>query len=369
MQHLGTDLGEAGPRLAEWGALAKQTLEVGESLLEDPRLRQASPQREAALGELGGSLATALTEMAGYHPSLAGEKGACLAQGFRHLRRGQELMAAALQAPQGVPGGFRAAYGELCRAQAFLYLIRHDLGLESHWLTPEAASRPSAASQPPVAAHHRPRGVLYKDWRELSPRYSLYVPEDYDPARVWPLVVALHGAGGDDRDFLWLWLRQAKSRGYLLLVPKSQDITWSFSDLQAVLLAVKEVQALYQVEKRAVFLTGFSDGGTFAYEFGLGNPEVFAAIGPIAGALVPWPWRDLNASRQMPVYILHGALDNQIPVQMARQSRDILAHFGYRVSYHEHPEWGHTYPFSRLGDLFDFFDQVWGGEGEPSKGA
>ncbi|MBI4216581.1 MAG: hypothetical protein HY687_04250 [Chloroflexi bacterium] len=355
--------------MADLGVLARQTLEAGEALLEDPRLRQASPQREAALGELGVRLSAALAEIAGPRPLLAGEKGACLAQGFFHLRQGWELMAAALQASQGVPGGFRAAYGELCRAQAFLYPIRHDIGLETHWLTPEAASRAHAGSQPPVSPHHRPVGVLYKDWRELSPRYSLYVPEDYDPARVWPLVVALHGAGGDDRDFLWLWLRQAKSRGYLLLVPKSQDFTWSFSDLRAVLLAVKEVQALYRVEKRAVFLTGFSDGGTFTYEFGLGNPEVFAAIGPIAGALVPWPWRDLNVGCRMPVYILHGALDNQVPVQMARQSRDILAHFGYRVSYHEHPKWGHTYPFSRLGGLFDFFDQVRGGEGVPSKGA
>jgi phospholipase/carboxylesterase len=57
--------------------------------------------------------------------------------------------------------------------------------------------------------------------------FSLYVPEYYDDQSQWPLVVALHGGSGHGRDFLWTWLREARSRRFLLLSPTSRDSTWS----------------------------------------------------------------------------------------------------------------------------------------------
>jgi phospholipase/carboxylesterase len=41
--------------------------------------------------------------------------------------------------------------------------------------------------------------------------FSLYVPEDYDPAFAYPLVMALHGGAGHGRLFLWSWLREARA--------------------------------------------------------------------------------------------------------------------------------------------------------------
>ena len=49
--------------------------------------------------------------------------------------------------------------------------------------------------------------------------FSLYVPEYYDPARAWPLVVAMHGGSGNGGAFLWSWLREARTRGFILLAP------------------------------------------------------------------------------------------------------------------------------------------------------
>ena len=47
--------------------------------------------------------------------------------------------------------------------------------------------------------------------------FSLYVPEYYDAARAWPLVVAMHGGSGNGGAFLWSWLREARTRGFILL--------------------------------------------------------------------------------------------------------------------------------------------------------
>ena len=61
-------------------------------------------------------------------------------------------------------------------------------------------------------------GVMHVD-NEPGSRggYSLYVPEFYTPDRAWPLVMALHGGSGNGRNFLWTWLRDARSHGAMSL--------------------------------------------------------------------------------------------------------------------------------------------------------
>ena len=60
--------------------------------------------------------------------------------------------------------------------------------------------------------------------------FSVYVPEDYDPARAYPLVMALHGGSGHGRLFLWSWLREARGRGVILVAPTAMGDTWSLME-------------------------------------------------------------------------------------------------------------------------------------------
>ena len=111
-------------------------------------------------------------------------------------------------------------------------------------------------------------GVLHdKNERDTRGGFSLYVPEGWDGKASMPLVVALHGGHGHGRDFLWSWLRDARSRGVLVLSPTSRDRTWSLmrgKDVYAE--AVREMVAFvagrYPVDRARVLLTGMSDGAT-----------------------------------------------------------------------------------------------------------
>ena len=105
-----------------------------------------------------------------------------------------------------------------------------------------------------------PVGVLHaRNDRGTRGGVSLYVPETWDGAKETPLIVALHGGSGHGRDFLWSWLREARSRGMLLLSPTALDRTWSImggEDVDAPRLraAVEDVAAKYRVDRSRVLL-------------------------------------------------------------------------------------------------------------------
>ncbi|MBI2875576.1 MAG: hypothetical protein HYY20_01700 [Candidatus Tectomicrobia bacterium] len=251
----------------------------------------------------------------------------------------------------------RGSYHELCLARHHLYDLRRQLpAFDAYWITEDEQPHREQIEVEPDPALEVPVGLLYKDWEPYPPRYTLYVPESYRPDREWPLIVAMHGGGGNDNDFIWLWLRQARSKGYLLVAPKSMDLTWTPKDIRVVLMAIEEVRSIYRINPKGIFLTGVSDGGTFSYEVGLRHPELFAAIAPVAGGLMPW--FDFEKARGLPVYILHGSLDWMAPVVFARQAKAILEQFGYRVVYREIPDWGHAMPFSKVDGICAFFGEI-----------
>jgi phospholipase/carboxylesterase len=89
-----------------------------------------------------------------------------------------------------------------------------------------------------------------------------------------------------------------------------------------------------------VVLAGFSQGGAMALHTGLRHPERLAGILALSCFL---PLADhlaagaSTANRDVPIFMAHGSLDDLIPVDRARQSRDALVRLGYRVDWHEYP--------------------------------
>src|SRR4029079_15246209 len=94
--------------------------------------------------------------------------------------------------------------------------------------------------------------------------FWLYVPETYVPDRAWPLVVALHGGSGTGRLFLWSWLRDARSRGAILVAPTSVGSTWALmgpdADTPNLMRILALVRARWSIDPARLLLTGMSDG-------------------------------------------------------------------------------------------------------------
>lgn len=246
-----------------------------------------------------------------------------------------------------------------CRAQEALYPLRVVVPLLGRYFAESALHERLGELDPsPLegvrTGLHRARGP----GGEERGAFTLYVPERYDGRRALPLVVALHGGHGAGGDFVWTWLREARSRQFLLLAPTARGSTWSLEhpdvDRTNIERMVQFVGERWNVDPARVLLTGLSDGATFTLLAGLRRDSPFTALAPVAGVLVPSIERE--AARGRRIYLVHGALDWMFPVALARMAREQLAAAGAAVTYRELPDLSHTYPREENDGILRWFD-------------
>jgi phospholipase/carboxylesterase len=199
------------------------------------------------------------------------------------------------------------------------------------------------------APAHDNTGVMHVGQEERG-GFWLYVPETYAPDRAWPLVMALHGGSGTGRQFLWSWLRDARSRGSILVAPTSVGNTWALMgadpDTPNLVRILEFVRSKWHVDPARLLLTGMSDGGTFTCVSGLEAGSPFTHLAPVSAAFHPMLAQvaDADRMRGLPIHIIHGALDWMFPVELARQAQRALSRAGAAVTYREVEDLSHTYP-------------------------
>jgi phospholipase/carboxylesterase len=235
----------------------------------------------------------------------------------------------------------------LCRALYSLYELQQHLPAVSRYFIAE-----ESATAPEWSNTGRAVGFIHRERNDQRSDYSLYIPENYVAEKHWPLIVCLHGGYGEGYEYIWTWLRPARARGYILLSPKSLDVTWAMIangiDTRSILAMLEEVGAEYSIDRSRVFLTGLSDGGIMTYLLGIERHEMFRGIAPVAGALHPMvdPMLRARTGRELPIFVIHGVHDFIFPVTFTRQTNELLKSLGYNLKYEELPEWGHALTYS-----------------------
>ncbi len=281
-------------------------------------------------------------ELAGVRKQLESTADAALAA-FAGLRGAPDQA-------DGVRAAFRALR-YLPRARESLYpLAGAVLAINRYFLDP--ALRDDADLPARFAAPARDdTGVMHAD-NEPGSRggYSLYVPEYYKPDRAWPLVMALHGGSGSGRNFLWTWLRDARSQGAILIAPTAIGPTWALmgedTDSPNLVRILDAVRSRWNIDASRMLLTGMSDGGTFCYVTGLEDASPFTHLAPVSATFHPLmaEMASPDRLRGLPIYLTHGALDWMFPVQVARQTHSALAAAGADIVYRELDDLSHCYP-------------------------
>lgn len=217
-------------------------------------------------------------------------------------------------------------------------------------------------------------GVLYPPQPSVGPLhlninmgeeqadYALYVPEKYDPANPYPLIICLHGAGFTGDSYLERWQARLGEKS-LLACPTMVNGAWWTPEGEALVLSVIDaVQSKYRIDPNRIYLTGMSNGGIGAYLIGIFHADRFAAIAPMASGIPDEIFPFLQNLSTTGIYIVHGAKDEVMPVMLSRKISEYLTEHQIPFVYREHDRLhpmagGHFFPKEELPDLVAWFDQ------------
>jgi len=212
---------------------------------------------------------------------------------------------------------------------------------------------------------HIERGYVTANDNTAQP-YYLYIPEDYQADRKWPLIVFLHGyVPHTSLTNPWLLTeeqeREGARNGAIVLTPYARRNT----DFQGVgevdvLRAIEETKRFYAIDPDRVYLCGPSMGGYGTWTISLRYPGMFAACAPMCGQtdmFVWWPWPHATAPRfkqflgewDNPIdlapngagqsyFLQHGEFDRKplIPVEQSHMMGWEMNRLGTPIEYFEH---------------------------------
>jgi phospholipase/carboxylesterase len=189
----------------------------------------------------------------------------------------------------------------------------------------------------------------------------LWVPTDYQPAHPLPLVLMLHGAGGNARGSLNYFLPAMEQAKVLLLVPDSRLRTWDLieegsygPDAAFLDRALAQTFSRYAVDQAYLAISGFSDGASYALSLGLMNGDLFTHV----LAFSPGFMVSGKAHGQPHIFIAHGVHDTVLPInQCSRRIVPRLQQKHYDVQYHEF-DGPHTVPIHLIREAWNWFMNV-----------
>jgi phospholipase/carboxylesterase len=153
-----------------------------------------------------------------------------------------------------------------------------------------------------------------------------------------PLLVLLHGAGGEADRILQQFRGDADAAGVALLAPSSRASTWDAirgrfgEDVAFLDRALAAVFERVAVDPVRVAIGGFSDGASYGLSLGLINGDLFRRIAAFSPGFVI----DGSPVERPRCFVSHGTTDDILPID--RCSRRIVAGLrrrGYDVTYRE----------------------------------
>lgn len=204
----------------------------------------------------------------------------------------------------------------------------------------ELGSRPKA-SRTTLAPGRYDLGIGVSRFPGILPARDgiLYLPASHPTSAPIPLLVLLHGAGGEAASWFGSYLQRAEAHQFAMLAIDSREDTWDLLDGGVYGPDVRFIdQALawtfdrVRVDANRCALVGFSDGASYALSLGLSNGTLFSRIVAFSGCTVAVD----NVRGKPEIFAAHGIDDDVLPIaSCARVYVPLLRENGYAVEYQE----------------------------------
>jgi pimeloyl-ACP methyl ester carboxylesterase len=179
---------------------------------------------------------------------------------------------------------------------------------------------------------------------KLEP-YRIYIPTSYETKDKIPVMLVLHGGGGDENYYPDMddgtIPKIMEREGIIMVSPRATS--WFTGDgakdmAQLVKLVLQEYP---KADKSRVYSTGVSAGGFGTYNITVEYPELFAAIACVSGSA-----RNLDKIenlKNIPCLIIQGDSDPVVSKEIAKTTSAKLKELGYPHELKIFPTYGHDY--------------------------
>ncbi len=170
-------------------------------------------------------------------------------------------------------------------------------------------------------------GSMVFDNRQRT--FLLHLPPNYDGRTELPLVIVMHGGGGNAKSAERMTGFSPKSdrEGFIVVYPEGTGrftgtlLTWNsgnccgyaldnnVNDVRFIRALLEKLQKELKVDSSRIFATGISNGGMMSYWLGCELADMVAAIAPVAGALNV---ENCSPSQPLSLIAFHGTADQNV---------------------------------------------------------
>lgn len=218
--------------------------------------------------------------------------------------------------------------------------------------------------------------TFFSDVDDTDQPYGLYLPDNFEPNKKYPLVIMLHGAGSNHRLALRRVFGKSNSNGetdveatryfpewknvdYIVASPFARG-TVGYQGIaeKDVYDVLNDVKKRFRIDEDRIYLTGLSMGGGGTLWIGLTRPDIWAALAPVCPAPPPGTDQYQSNAIHLPIHFFHGDQDSAVPVTVSREWVKKIKELGGKVQYAEYPgvnhnSWENAY---KDGFIFSWFD-------------
>jgi phospholipase/carboxylesterase len=207
--------------------------------------------------------------------------------------------------------------------------------------------------------------------------HAIRLPKSADLARPAPVVVMVHGWGGDESS-MWLFKQAVPAeaaiiapRGPLALAEGGQawyyrdpasrrpDLTGQAKGIGQLEHFVSSLPDLYPIDPARLVLVGFSQGAAVCNGLALSRPNLLIGLASLAGFVPELAEAEGPAGgvERLSIFISHGRDDEVVPLAAAWRSRDLYQAARAEVTYHEAAV-GHKVNSQGLKDLRGWLKRI-----------
>jgi len=183
------------------------------------------------------------------------------------------------------------------------------------------------------------------DWPQ-----AVFAPLHYEARYAYPLIVWLHGPGGDQRQLLRI-MPVVSLRNYLAVAPQGiltqpdEKYKWEQTPAQIdhaeqrIFDCIESVSERYNFSRHRIFLAGFDSGGTMAFRVAMNNPAKFAGAISLCGPFPHGqnPFGNFSSVRRLPIFLAAGRKSKTYAESQVCADLRLLHSAGIAVTLRQYP--------------------------------